>query len=70
VTLASGRTTEVHTTMPGVQFYTGKFLDGATFPKHGGFCLEAQWFPDSVNVGHFPGLDPAARRHLPPQNGV
>ncbi len=51
---ASGRTMEVHTTMPGVQLYTGNFLDGAPFPKHGGFCLETQWFPDSANIGHFP----------------
>jgi aldose 1-epimerase len=50
---ASGRTMEVHTTMPGVQFYTGNFLDGSTFPRHGAFCLETQWFPDSVNIGHF-----------------
>ena len=51
---ASGRAMEVHTTMPGVQFYTGNFLDGSLFPKHGGFCLETQWFPDSPNIGHFP----------------
>ncbi len=51
---SSGRTMEVHTTMPGVQLYTGNFLDGSLFPKHGGFCLETQWFPDSVNIGHFP----------------
>jgi len=49
----SGRAMEVHTTMPGVQLYTGNFLDGSTFPRHGGFCLETQWFPDSVNIGHF-----------------
>jgi aldose 1-epimerase len=51
---ASGRTMEVHTTMPGVQLYAGNFLDGSLFPKHGGFCLETQWFPDSPNIGHFP----------------
>jgi aldose 1-epimerase len=51
---SGGRTMEVHTTMPGVQLYAGNFLDGSLFPKHGGFCLETQWFPDSVNMRHFP----------------
>jgi aldose 1-epimerase len=50
----SGRSLQVWTTKPGVQFYTGNFLDGTYFPRHGGFCLETQLFPDSVNVGHFP----------------
>ena len=50
----SGRAMEVRTTMPGVQLYTGNFLDGSTFPQHAAFCLETQWFPDSVNIGHFP----------------
>jgi aldose 1-epimerase len=56
---------EVHTTMPGVQFYTGNFLDGSFFPRHGGFCLETQWFPDSVNIGHFPSsiLRPGSMYH-------
>jgi aldose 1-epimerase len=60
-----GRTMEVHTTMPGVQLYTGNFLDGSLFPKHGGFCLETQWFPDSVNIGHFPSsiLRPGGTYH-------
>jgi len=62
---SSGRTMEVHTTMPGVQFYAGNFLDGSLFPKHGGFCLETQWFPDSVNIGHFPSsiLRPGSTYH-------
>jgi len=51
---SSGRTMEVFTTEPGLQFYTGNFLDGKPFPKHGAFCLETQHFPDSVNRGHFP----------------
>jgi aldose 1-epimerase len=57
---ASGRTLEVWTTEPGVQFYTGNFLDGlagrgeASFEKHHGFCLEAQHFPDSPNHPEFP----------------
>lgn len=58
---ASGRVLEVSSTQPGVQFYTGNFLDGslrgkggATYPKHSGFCLETQSWPDAVNQPHFP----------------
>jgi aldose 1-epimerase len=51
---ATGRTMQVWTTKPGVQFYTANFLDGKYFPRHSGFCLETQYFPDSVNKGHFP----------------
>ena len=50
----SGRVMEVSSTEPGVQFYTGNFLASDPFPKHGGFCLETQRFPDSPNIGHFP----------------
>lgn len=54
----SGRVMEVYTTEPGVQFYTGNFLDGTPasggYPKHGGFCLEAQHFPNSPNQPEFP----------------
>lgn len=56
---ASGRTLEMETTEPGVQFYTGNFLEnnkgksGAVYQKHGGFCLEAQHFPDSINQPSF-----------------
>lgn len=59
----SGRTMEMWTTEPGVQFYTGNFLDGkqtgrggVVYKKHGGFCLEAQHFPDSVNHANFPSV--------------
>lgn len=52
----SGRVLEVYTTEPGLQFYTGNFLDGsnagksgAKYQQYNGFCLEAQKFPDSVN---------------------
>jgi aldose 1-epimerase len=51
---ASGRTMQVWTTKPGVQFYTANFLEGNPYPRHAGFCLETQMFPDSVNRGHFP----------------
>ena len=56
----TGRTMEVYTTQPGMQFYTGNFLDGslrvAGKPclKHYGFCLETQHFPDSPNRPEFP----------------
>ena len=50
----TGRAMEVHTTKPGFQLYTGNFLDGRPFAKHGSFCVETQYFPDSPNVGHFP----------------
>ncbi len=57
----SGRTLEVYTTEPGVQFYTGNFLDGSlsgkgvTYTKRFGFCLETEHFPDSPNQPRFPG---------------
>ena len=57
----SGRTLHVSTTEPGVQFYTGNFLDGTIKGKAGhvykqryGFCLETQHFPDSPNKPQFP----------------
>ncbi|WP_232064529.1 aldose epimerase family protein [Rhodocytophaga rosea] len=57
----SGRYMEVFTTQPGVQFYSGNFLDGkltgkngAVYKKHYGFCLETQHFPDSPNQSKFP----------------
>jgi len=54
----SGRRMEILTTEPGIQFYTGNFLEGTpatgNAPKHGAFCLEAQHFPDSPNRPEFP----------------
>jgi aldose 1-epimerase len=57
----SGRVLEVFTTQPGVQFYSGNFLDGTLTGKNGhkyqkrdGFCLETQHFPDSPNHPNFP----------------
>lgn len=57
----TGRVLTVHTTEPGVQFYTGNFLDGSLTGKDGavyerryGFCLETQHFPDSPNQPNFP----------------
>ncbi len=57
---AGGRSLEVSTTQPGVQFYTGNFLDGvpgkrgSVYGKHAGFCLETQGFPDAPNRPAFP----------------
>jgi len=55
---SSGRVMEVSTTEPGIQFYTGNFLDGSPanggYPKNGAFCLEAQVFPNSPNTPSFP----------------
>lgn len=57
----TGRTLEVWTEEPGVQFYCGNFLTGAhvgksgrAYPKRSGFCLETQHFPDSPNHANFP----------------
>jgi len=59
----SGRVMEVWTTEPGLQFYSGNFLNGklkgkggSVYRKHFGFCLEAQHFPDSVNHPNFPSI--------------
>jgi len=58
----SGRYVEVFTTEPGIQFYSGNFLDGTLtgckggkpYVQHGGLCLETQHFPDSPNQPSFP----------------
>jgi aldose 1-epimerase len=59
----SGRVLEIYTTEPGVQFYSGNFLDGTikgkagkVYKKHYGFCLETQHFPDSPNKPEFPSV--------------
>jgi aldose 1-epimerase len=57
---SSGRTLEIATTEPGVQFYSGNHLTGQlgkgghAYGKRSGFCLETQHFPDSPNHSHFP----------------
>jgi aldose 1-epimerase len=56
----SGRVMEVSTTQPGVQLYTGNFLNGkdqgggVAYPQHAGFCLETEHFPDSPNHPTYP----------------
>jgi aldose 1-epimerase len=60
---ASGRAMDVYTTEPGLQFYSGNFLDGtlnntkggAKYVQHAALCLETQHFPDSPNHPNFPG---------------
>jgi len=58
---SSGRIMEVYTTEPGLQFYSGNFLDGSitgksaqVYQRRSGFCLETQHFPDSPNKTAFP----------------
>ena len=57
----SGRLMELYTTEPGLQFYSGNFLDGSikgkagkVYDKYAAFCLEPQHFPDTPNKPHFP----------------
>lgn len=57
----SGRVMEIHTDLPGLQFYAGNMLDipfaakdGARYTIRGGLCLETQYFPDTPNQPNFP----------------
>ena len=68
----SGRTMEVKTMEPGIQFYTSNFLDGtlkngkgAAYTQYAAFCLETQHFPDSPNKPTFPSttLNPGQTYH-------
>jgi aldose 1-epimerase len=59
----SGRTLEITTTEPGIQFYCGNFLDGSNIGKRGvaynfrnGFALETEHYPDSPNKPQFPSV--------------
>ncbi len=59
----SGRTMEIQTTEPGIQFYSGNYLteavigkEGKPYFKHAAFCLETQHFPDSPNKPTFPSV--------------
>jgi aldose 1-epimerase len=60
----TGRVMEVLTTEPGIQFYTGNFLDGTltgkggkVYPQRAAFCLETQHYPDSPNKPSFPSTE-------------
>lgn len=68
----TGRMMEVLTTEPGLQFYTGNFLDGTfkgvggkVYPRRSAFCMETQHFPDSPNHPDFPSttLKPGETYH-------
>lgn len=68
----SGRKLEVYTTQPGLQFYTGNFLDGSiktsdgkSINKNAALCMETQHFPDSPNQPSFPStlLKPGEKYH-------
>ena len=68
----SGRIMEVRSTQPGVQLYTGNFLEssvkgrgGVPCRKHGAFCVETQAFPDAINQPAFPScvLRPGQEYH-------
>lgn len=65
----TGRTLEVSTTEPGIQFYTGNFLNGEKgkggkpMPYRTGFCLETQHYPDSPNHPDFPTTTLKAGQH-------
>ncbi len=60
VDVASGRRMEIQSTLPGVQFYTANRLDALPTNRPSGlqaaFCLETQFFPDSVHHPHFPSV--------------
>jgi aldose 1-epimerase len=67
----SGRVLQVLTDQPGVQFYTGNFLDGSltgkdgkTYQKRSALCLETQHFPDSPNHPKFPSSELKAGGHF------
>lgn len=58
---SSGRVMEVYTTSPGIQLYTGNYIDkaedckeGAAYDKRSGLCFETQYFPNSLKHEHFP----------------
>ncbi|HEY8965179.1 MAG TPA: aldose epimerase family protein [Candidatus Methylacidiphilales bacterium] len=60
---SSGRRLTVRTDQPGIQFYSGNFLDGTlkgkgghAYPQYGAFCLEPQKFPDAIHHPGFPSV--------------
>lgn len=65
----NGRFIKILTTQPGIQFYSGNFLDGITgrggakYEKHHGMCLESEYFPDAVNQENFhsPVINPGEK---------
>ena len=72
----SGRIMENLDHQPGIQFYTGNFLDGTitgaggrVYKQHWGFCLETQHFPDSPNHANFPERHHPSGPGLPDDDG-
>ncbi len=73
----TGRVMEVLTTEPGMQFYTGNFLDGTVpgkggkaYPKRSGFCLETQHFPGFAEPSAVPVNRAQDRRQVPDHHGL
>lgn len=69
---STGRVLEIHSVEPGIQFYSGNFLDGTITGKYDtvyefrhGLCLEPQHYPDSPNQSDFPStvLNPGGTYH-------
>jgi len=65
----TGIVMETYTTQPGIQFYSGNYLDGcpngkgcAEYKKRSGFCLETQHYPDAVHYENFPSVE--LKKHL------
>ena len=62
VSPVSGRVMDVYTTLPGIQFYAGNFVDdkgckgGKSYGRRSAFALETQFYPDSVNHDNFPDV--------------
>ena len=59
----SGRNMDVFTTAPGLQLYSGNFLNGSLigkggfrYPQHAAICLETQGFPNAINTPSFPSM--------------
>ncbi|WP_086930437.1 aldose epimerase family protein [Agarilytica rhodophyticola] len=50
----SGRMLSIYSTLPGMQFYTGNYIDGEGHIRYNAFCMEPQFYPDSPNKSHFP----------------
>ena len=65
---ASGRVMEIWTNQPGLQFYTGNYLDGikgkdgAVYEQNNALCLETQAFPDTINKPNLEGWSPIILR--------
>ena len=73
----TGRVMEVLTTEPGMQFYTGNFLDGSVkgkggkaYPFRGAFCMETQHYPGFAQQAQVPHHRTEARADVPHHDGL